>query len=677
MLKTCLMASAAALALSATSPVLADARPQVPVTSDQGVLIFEPAFFADARPNTALDMVNRIPGFAVNDGDGSRGFEGAVGNILINGARPASKNDLSSSVLARTLASRVERIELIRGGATGIEMQGYAVVANVILKGETSSRQHILTTTNIFFEGGKDLFAGTYQFSAQDGERTWGFTLSDGMGNSDSNGKGQIVRRDASGRVIRSETYFNDAYGGGNSIRGNYASPFMGGKIDLTGRIGVGDWHNIDHQSSDLVFREALNDEDSRSGEVGAVYTRPLSAKLKLESRLSHDFSSAEVTSISRANLSGTDQPEQVFAADIDSSESILRSLVRYEHSPKLEFELGAEVAYNMMDSAQTYTVGGTPIPLPSATVKVEETRGEIFGKSIWRINPKWTLESGLRLEASNISQSGDTANEKDLFYAKPRALLSWTPTETTQVRLRLERTVGQLNFGDFAASSALADDQVYGGNVNLEPEARWVSELTFEKRFWEKGILSIGLRHDEIENAIDAIPLDGGLSATGNIGDGTLDQLAFNLVIPTDNLGISGGKFRFKNTWNRTEVTDPTTGEKRRISGVRTSQPSFLWEQDLPRWNLQWGANYIVSLHQPSYRPDLVSIMSGEDYWEFWAEYKPKPDLSIRAQVNLWDDFQIDRTAYSDRARGEVSYHELRQIDPRTFYQIRLRKTF
>ena len=677
MFKTYLMASVTALAIAAGAPALADTRPQTPVASDQGILVFDPAFFADARPNTALDMVNRIPGFAVNDGDGSRGFEGAVGNILINGARPASKNDAGSSVLGRTLASRVERIELIRGGATGIEMQGYAVVANVILKGQTSSRQHILTTNNIFFEGGQDLFSGSYQFSAQEGERTWGFTLSDGLGNSDSNGKGLITRHDASGRVIRSETFFNDAYGGGNSLRGNYASPFMGGKIDLTARIGVNDWHNIDRQTSDVVLRESFNDEDSTSGEVGAVYTRPLGTKLKLETRLSHDFARADLASLSRVEQSGSAQPEQVFAADIETSESILRSLVRYEHSPKLEFELGAEVAYNMLDTAQTYSVGGVAIPLPSATVKVEETRGEVFGKSIWRINPKWTLESGLRLEASTISQSGDTASEKDLFYAKPRALLSWTPTETTQVRLRLERTLGQLNFSDFAASSALAEDQVYGGNVNLEPEARWVSELTFEKRFWEKGILSIGLRHDEIENAIDAIPLEGGLSATGNIGDATLDQLNLNLVIPTDKLGVSGGKFRFRNTWNRTEVTDPTTGETRRLSGVRTSQPNFQWEHDLPNLNLQWGVGYIVSLHQPSYRPDLVSIMSGEDYWELWAEYKPKPDLSIRAQVNLWDDFQFERTAYSDRAKGEVSYYELRQIDPRTFYQIRLRKTF
>ena len=64
-----------------------------------------------------------------------------------------------------------------------------------------------------------------------------------------------------------------------------------------------------------------------------------------------------------------------------------------------------------------------------------------------------------------------------------------------------------------------------------------------------------------------------GGLSAVGNIGDGALDQLALTIAIPTDKLGVAGGMFRFRNTWNHTEVTDPTTGEILPISNVRASQ--------------------------------------------------------------------------------------------------------
>ena len=128
MTKTLLLASTA-LFLSAASAFAGD-EPQVaqaPVptgpagqapladATQRGVLIFTPDFFAAQRPNTALDMVNRVPGFEVDDGSGARGFEGAVGNVLINNARPASKNVGGSNVLSSTPARQVERIELIRG----------------------------------------------------------------------------------------------------------------------------------------------------------------------------------------------------------------------------------------------------------------------------------------------------------------------------------------------------------------------------------------------------------------------------------------------------------------------------------------------------------------------------------------------------------------------------------
>ena len=236
---------------------------------------------------------------------------------------------------------------------------------------------------------------------------------------------------------------------------------------------------------------------------------------------------------------------------------------------------------------------------------------------------------------------------------------------------------MGQLDFGDFAASAEFADENVFGGNVNLEPESRWVAEATYEKRFWGEGIVSLGLRHDEITNAIDVIPLEGGLAAVGNIGDGTLDQLALNVTIPTDKLGVSGGKFGFRNTWNRTEVTDPTTGEKRAISNVRPTQATLTFSQDITSWKLQWGGAWIPLLGQKGFQPDQISGWRGRDYYELWAEYKPTPTLSIRGQVNIWDDFNVERTVFSDRDTRAVAFVENRLIDPRTFYQIRLRKTF
>ena len=689
MTKTLLLASTALLftasaAFAGDKPQVAEApvptgpTNQAPLAdaSQRGVLVFTPDFFAAQRPNTALDMVNRVPGFSIDNGSGARGFEGAVGNVLINNNRPASKNDSGSNVLGRTLANQVERIELIRGGAPGIDMQGYSVVVNVILK-TTDSRQSILTWNAMLFEGGHDIYGGSYQFTQNKGDRSWGVTLSDGMGSSDSNGVGRSVRRNAAGDVIRDERYENDGWGGGQGIRGNYTGPLFGGKLEGTARYGLNDYQNWTELSSPTSLRRSDYAEDGDSGELGLTWTRTLNPRWTLETRLIHEFSSFDSVSGSNETLNGTAAPEQQFKSNGDSSESILRALVRHERSPALTIEAGAEIAYNMLDVNQAFTIGGVGVPLPSASVKVEETRGEAFSKATWRINPKLTLEGGVRLEASTISQSGDADQEKSFFFAKPRLLATWTPMADNQLRFRFERELGQLDFGDFAASAELSDGTVFGGNVDLEPEQRWISELSYERRFWGEGVVSIGYRHDRIIDVIDRLPLPGGLSATGNIGDGTLDQLSLNVVVPLDKVGISGARFTFRNDWNKTSVNDPTTGEDRRISDVRPSQANVGFQQDITSWKTQWGINWLPRLGQATYDPDQTFAWRGADYLEAFVEYKPSPTLSLRAQLNLWDDFTQQRTVYATRNPRTVAFVEERSIDPRTFVSLRVRKTF
>ncbi len=679
MTKTILLATSAILLTAggafAQTPAPAPA-PQADSTQ-QGVLVFTPDFFADQRPNTALDMVNRVPGFSVQDGDGSRGFEGAVGNILINGSRPASKNDTGSSVLSRTLVPQVERIELIRGGAPGIDMQGYAVVVNVITKTQASTEQ-ILTGNMAFFEGGTDRGFGQYQFTRREGERVWGFTLADGVAIDDSHGVGRVIRRDANGVVLRDEGYYSDQTGGGQSARVNFADAFMGGKIDLTARLGLNDYSQYSLQDGPGVLRDNRFSEEGTSGEVGAVFTRPMRQGLVSETRFIRTWRDFETVSVSRNTAGGVVSPENQFESEGNASETILRSLLRWERTPSMTVEGGGEVAYNMLETDQVFLVGGVAVPLPSDQIKVEETRGEVFAKTTWRVRPNLAVEGGVRLEASTITQSGDADQEKSFFFAKPRVQVTWTPGPQNQLRFRFERLLGQLNFGDFAASANLQDGQLFGGNVNLEPEERWISELTYERRFLGDGIVSIGYRHDEIIGVIDRLPLPMGLSAVGNIGDGTLDQLAVNVLVPLDWTGFSGGQFQFRNTWNDTAVTDPTSGQERPISGVRPSQPAFTIAQDITTWKINWAVTYLESLRQFRFDPDQVSGFTGSDYFEANIEYKPTPTLAIRAQVNVWNDFQVERTVFADRTPARpIAFTELRPTDPRTFWQIRIRKTF
>ncbi|WP_269715401.1 TonB-dependent receptor plug domain-containing protein [Caulobacter sp. NIBR2454] len=667
-----LLAAASALGLASAMGCAAYAQtPASLPAATNGVIAFTPDFFAAQQPNTALDMVERVPGFKLEDGEDLRGFAGSAGNVLIDGARPASKSDTGSMVLQRTPAARVERIDLIRGGAGGIDMQNYSVVVNVILKPE-ASREHTVTVEPYLFEGGPELYRLRYEFSSRDNGRQWGLQLGQDVDFDDGTGLGRLTRRDANGVLISNEPMETNFKGGGKYLRGNWSGPVLGGRLELTGSLEDDFWQDGATFGDGVAFRRSNYRDDELSGDLGLRYERRFANDLKLEARLIQNLEDGESTSRSRGF-----GPDQVFTADYQSGESIARSTLRWEGSPRLTIEGGGEFAYNFLDTKQRFTVGGEEVPLPSATVKVEEVRGEGFLQGTWRPREGLMFEGGVRYERSTISQSGDVDSEKTLSFIKPRVLVTWTPVKSNQFRFRFERELGQLDFGDFAASAALENDQVFGGNVDLEPEQRWISEFVYERRFWGDGVVSLTLRHDEIVDVIDQIPLPDGLSATGNIGDGTLNRVAINLTLPLERLKVPGGRLVVNTKWDRTEVIDPTTGDKRRISWVEHNRHLVSFTQDLPRWKLTYGVDYIPPFKRVRYRPDETVRMEINNYLQFFAEYKPKPDLAIRLQLTTWNDFPYERTLYADRATRAVELVELRQTDPREFVQLRIRKSF
>ncbi|UPT62650.1 MAG: Plug domain-containing protein [Hyphomonadaceae bacterium JAD_PAG50586_4] len=108
---------------------------QASVPTDQsGRVTYEPSFFAPFSPRTALDMVERVPGFVLDEGAERRGFAGAQSNVLINGEPPTSKAQEIDDILARIPASDVERIELVRGGGASAR-SAQSVRLNVVRRG--------------------------------------------------------------------------------------------------------------------------------------------------------------------------------------------------------------------------------------------------------------------------------------------------------------------------------------------------------------------------------------------------------------------------------------------------------------------------------------------------------------------------------------------------------------
>ena len=103
------------------------------VEQSSRVTAYAASFFANAQPYSAFDMLTLLPGYTFSEADADiRGFVGAAGNVLIDGNRPASKHESLETILRRIPANAVSRVELIRPGAPGIDMQGHTVLANVV-----------------------------------------------------------------------------------------------------------------------------------------------------------------------------------------------------------------------------------------------------------------------------------------------------------------------------------------------------------------------------------------------------------------------------------------------------------------------------------------------------------------------------------------------------------------
>ena len=86
-------------------PLLAQST-EIANTDEEETVVYTASFFERYSPNTALDMIQQVPGFILDDGSALRGLGAAAGNVLINDRRPSAKQDLSSLILSRIPASR-------------------------------------------------------------------------------------------------------------------------------------------------------------------------------------------------------------------------------------------------------------------------------------------------------------------------------------------------------------------------------------------------------------------------------------------------------------------------------------------------------------------------------------------------------------------------------------------
>ncbi len=661
------------LALACAAGGAASAQDQAPTTSAQGVQRFERDFFALYNAITAFDMVERVPGFAIDDGDERRGFGATAGNVLVNGERPSSKTAISEQ-LKRIPADSVLRIELVSGAASDLDIRGQTQVVNVVL--DRSQRtgspfswileaRHIEYSDRIGYT-----VQGTKTFALGDSaDLTLDLQFPNLHGRTESieairDGDGQLIQvRDQHGQPSQ------------NGVQGSAAlswRPTASDTVNVNAlyyptwnQSSIGGFYTAPDNTFDGALIGLSEFEDKYEAELGGDWEHRFSDALSVKLLgLATTSSEDQFDDFEFYGPSGALTGERFQERESEAGERVGRGVMTWRAGGGHTLEFGAEGAFNYLDTNLAITfdaqngAGPQPVSLPVANARVEETRAEAFVTDVWNVSPGVTLETGLTYETSTITQTGDAQNERDLSYWKPRLVGSWQASESDQFRLSVERDVSQLDFNDFASSVDVRDENQQLGNTDLEPEKSWRTRLEWDRRFGERGALKIGVFHNEIEDVDDALPLafcDGDqfakplrrclvaptdpgdvFDAVGNIGDGTQTGIDVSATMPLDWLGVPRAELRLTGELQETSVTDPVTGEDRRFRFAEDWEYSMSFRQEVPRWNMAWGFSSSQESSAYEYRlaEEVKFIRQGHHVHAF-VETTAIPGVTVQLRVN------------------------------------------
>lgn len=648
-----------------------------------GVVTYEADYFAVFTPRTALDMVERVPGFTLDEGEERRGFAGAAGNVLIDGAPPAVKSEDITDILERIPARDVVRIELIRGeGASASTAQ--AVRVNVVRR--SSEGAGVWEASLERADDGEVSPAGQASWSGR--RRAVEYTVSAMFEDEHKLIDGLELEYDAADALDARNVERISEDEGKRRLAGELNTPFASGRLALN--LSLSSEYKRERHLVDSFTALGADDGGETVGtrevedisEIGAAYARSFGAwesqlaALITRRRLSEDETSEDF------EAGGAFDEAQRQARDVESGETILRGSATRALGENRRFSFGAEAALNTLDQrlALTEDDGGGPVPVdvPGANINVEEWRAEAYATLAWRVRD-WRLEASAAVETSRLSQSGDASIETELTYWKPSLQAVRPIGEDNQLRFRLYRDVGQLDFEDFAASAELSGGDVFAGNANLRPETSWRFEAAGDWRF-EAGALEVTLFYWAIEDALDFVPVGTApnlFDARGNIGDAQLwgVRTAFEWPVPM----LENARLRVEGVWRQSEATDPLTGETRPQSEIQENFIAAEFRQDLRALDVAWGVDFERERQAPEFRLDRVTDERDEHDLEIWIETTRFEGLKLRVFAANLAHPRENRTrrSFDPDRNGLADGREERRREHRSLVGVELQGAF
>ena len=620
-LKSLLMGSLAVMVLTGPAAAATGTPETGAAENGTGRSDYAPADFAQYGPVTALDMVRRIPGFAIqSDDSGNRGFGQARGNVLINGQRVSAKANGAEAELGRIAAARVVRIEVLDGTQTDIPGLTGKVV-NVITDGEGTMdgtwRYKIRLRENL----PPSLNEGTLTLAGSQGALSWSLEAASAPQRAGDagwrlieEGQGNLLeqRREDFTRVI------DDI-----SLSGSLSwKPASGDIANLNAKLGV--WEMDSKQISKTypfggvegrrLFQGA---EDEWNGELGGDYEFGLGpGRLKFISLARHEHSPF-VDRFYAGGLDGSGQYASNFAQTVDEGEYILRSEYALQTGKGRDWQISAEGAFNFLEAETSLdeAIGGgplVPVMLDLSNTRVEERRGEVILTHGRQLTPKLNLQLSGGMEYSQLEQTGDAENKRSFTRPKGFATLSWQQSDTLKLVGKVERRVGQLDFYDFISSVDLDLGNGQSGNEEIVPNQSWRYSLEAQKNLGDWGASTVRLLYVDLEDVVDQVPIGEG-AGPGNIDSAKAWAVETESTLKLAKLGFTGAEITATGRYYDTEADDPVTGIRRSINGHLIYDYNIELRQDVPNTDIAWGMVLEGFKQEPFYQLSDTQLSGNE----------------------------------------------------------------
>lgn len=629
---------------------------------------YERIFFDQFSPQTALEMIVRVPGFSFQEADTDRGLSQGGTNVLLNGRVITGKGGAATQQLSQISASSVIRIEILDAGA--LDLPGFSgLVANIVTR-RSSIKGNVLWEPEVRQAADPAWAIGNATVSASFGDVDVSASLESTMVRVLFEGPETLSDPEGNVFETREESL---------SIRG--VQPVLSGSLTWTRPNGhilntkaSYDRLSVDRVQTSLTSAvlprgvDSLNiagsEQDQSILRLDADYQLPAFAgtlKLIGFANLQDRYVSTRLTI---DDPTGVPLAEQGFDEASRELEGVLRAEQTWSSGDTRSWQLAAEGVFNQLDLATEFLIFDPADPAEiiaqqSLDTVIEEWRGEATLAHRRKLGLKSDIQLSIGGEYSVIRQ-GEIERE----FVRPKGFLALTtrPTQNWTLTGRIAREVGQINFRDFAASVSLFDEIARENNSELVPDQSWLLSGRAERRFKSGHVLAITAEHERITDLVDRIPLGDTGDAIGNIPSSTRSSIGATATLLGAPFGLKGAQLDLRARFQWSSVIDPLEGFQREIGNLRTRDLRAEFRHDIPGTDWAYGFVFREQELAPVFQATLVqfrnvpggALTPGEN--SVFLEHKDFFGLRARLQVSEFIGQRTDFTRIISAGRRDTA---------------------